>query len=255
MRIAAVQHDIVWNDRAANFARLAPMIAWRDRRRGRAGAADRDVLHRVQRRQRRVRRGRGRPVVGLPRRAGRLHRPWVCGTCPEVPPDAATTAARTTASCSPGRTAPAPLPQDPPVHLRRRGQARPPRRRTDHGGDRWPAGIAVRLLRPALRRRVLAAAPRRPTSTSSRRTGPPHAGCTGRPCCRHGPSRTRPTSSGCNRVGTGGGLDYCGDSRIVDPTGELLATASQGETILLADVTADHVVDVRTRFRFMQDRR
>ena len=26
MRIAAVQHDIVWNDRQANFARLAPMI-------------------------------------------------------------------------------------------------------------------------------------------------------------------------------------------------------------------------------------
>ncbi|MBI4882879.1 MAG: carbon-nitrogen family hydrolase, partial [Actinobacteria bacterium] len=27
MRIAAVQHDIVWDDREANFARLAPMIA------------------------------------------------------------------------------------------------------------------------------------------------------------------------------------------------------------------------------------
>jgi predicted amidohydrolase len=27
MRIAAVQHDIEWNDRTANFARLAPMIA------------------------------------------------------------------------------------------------------------------------------------------------------------------------------------------------------------------------------------
>ncbi len=60
---------------------------------------------------------------------------------------------------------------------------------------------------------------------------------------------------GCNRVGTGGRLDYCGDSRIVDPAGELLATAAQGETLLLADVTADHVLDVRTRFRFMQDRR
>ena len=60
---------------------------------------------------------------------------------------------------------------------------------------------------------------------------------------------------GCNRVGDGGGLAYCGDSRIVDPTGELLATASQGESILFADVTADHVLDVRTRFRFMQDRR
>ena len=27
MRIAAVQHDIVWNDRAENFRRIAPMIA------------------------------------------------------------------------------------------------------------------------------------------------------------------------------------------------------------------------------------
>ena len=27
MRLAAVQHDIIWNDRQANFARLAPMIA------------------------------------------------------------------------------------------------------------------------------------------------------------------------------------------------------------------------------------
>ena len=27
MRIAAVQHDIVWEDRDANFARLAPLVA------------------------------------------------------------------------------------------------------------------------------------------------------------------------------------------------------------------------------------
>ena len=26
MRVAAIQHDIVWEDPAANFARLAPMI-------------------------------------------------------------------------------------------------------------------------------------------------------------------------------------------------------------------------------------
>ncbi len=27
VRVAAVQHDIVWHDREANFAHLAPMIA------------------------------------------------------------------------------------------------------------------------------------------------------------------------------------------------------------------------------------
>ena len=60
---------------------------------------------------------------------------------------------------------------------------------------------------------------------------------------------------GVNRVGEGGGLRYSGDSRIVDPSGELLATAAVGETILLADVAAARVTEVRDRFRFLPDRR
>ncbi|MFZ9482972.1 MAG: nitrilase-related carbon-nitrogen hydrolase, partial [Ilumatobacteraceae bacterium] len=60
---------------------------------------------------------------------------------------------------------------------------------------------------------------------------------------------------GVNRVGTGNGLVYSGDSRIVDPLGELLATGSQGETILFADIDPAKVAEVRDRFRFLQDRR
>lgn len=60
---------------------------------------------------------------------------------------------------------------------------------------------------------------------------------------------------GCNRVGVGNGLAYSGDSRIIDPLGELLATASYGESMLLADISADRVAEVRDRFRFLQDRR
>ena len=60
---------------------------------------------------------------------------------------------------------------------------------------------------------------------------------------------------GVNRVGDGGGLAYSGDSRIVDPLGELLATAAHTETILLADISADHVAATRDHFRFLQDRR
>ena len=60
---------------------------------------------------------------------------------------------------------------------------------------------------------------------------------------------------GCNRVGQGGGLSYCGDSRIIDPLGELLATAARTESILLADISARHVADTRERFQFMRDRR
>lgn len=60
---------------------------------------------------------------------------------------------------------------------------------------------------------------------------------------------------GVNRVGEGGGLDYSGDSRIVDPLGELLATAAGGESILVADVDPAHVAAVRERFPFLRDRR
>ena len=60
---------------------------------------------------------------------------------------------------------------------------------------------------------------------------------------------------GCNRVGNGNGLPYSGDSRIIDPLGEVLASASHTESILLADISAERVAEVRDRFRFLQDRR
>lgn len=59
---------------------------------------------------------------------------------------------------------------------------------------------------------------------------------------------------GVNRVGEGGGLLYSGDSRIVDPTGEVLASAAGGETMLLADLDPAVVTTIRTRFPFLQDR-
>ncbi len=60
---------------------------------------------------------------------------------------------------------------------------------------------------------------------------------------------------GVNRVGEGGGLTYAGDSRIFDPLGEMLAGAARIETVLLADIDAAEVAKVRERFRFLQDRR
>ncbi len=61
---------------------------------------------------------------------------------------------------------------------------------------------------------------------------------------------------GCNRVGTAGdGTEHAGDSRIVSPTGALLATAAEGETLLLADVDPAEVARVREQFPFLRDRR
>jgi predicted amidohydrolase len=64
---------------------------------------------------------------------------------------------------------------------------------------------------------------------------------------------------GVNRVGAAGGeggtLTYAGDSRIVDPAGELLATASRSESILLAEISTERVAEIRDHFRFLPDRR
>ncbi len=60
---------------------------------------------------------------------------------------------------------------------------------------------------------------------------------------------------GCNRVGSGGSLNYLGDSRIVDPTGALLATASGGESLLLADIDPQVVTETRVSLPFLRDRR
>jgi predicted amidohydrolase len=59
-----------------------------------------------------------------------------------------------------------------------------------------------------------------------------------------------------NRVGTDGNdLAYAGDSVVIDPMGNVLACASEVETILLADVDPDLVAETRARFPFLPDRR
>ena len=59
----------------------------------------------------------------------------------------------------------------------------------------------------------------------------------------------------CNRVGSGGGLDYAGDTMVVDPTGEVATSGAGQETIVLADVDAERVAEVRSSFPFLDDRR
>jgi len=60
---------------------------------------------------------------------------------------------------------------------------------------------------------------------------------------------------GVNRVGRAGRLEYVGDSAVVDPTGDVLTEATGVETILAADVEPARVAEVRARFPFLTDRR
>lgn len=60
---------------------------------------------------------------------------------------------------------------------------------------------------------------------------------------------------GVNRVGEGGGLEYAGDSAVVDPMGVVVAEASEQEALLVADVTPEAVRHTREAFPFLRDRR
>ena len=60
---------------------------------------------------------------------------------------------------------------------------------------------------------------------------------------------------GVNRVGEGGGLVYVGDSMVVDPLGEVLASAAGREATLVTEIDPSIVAATRQRFPFLADRR
>lgn len=81
--------------------------------------------------------------------------------------------------------------------------------------------------------------------------------------------------AGVNRVGSGGGIDYCGDSMVVNPLGEIVADGEASRTssmvarvtmalkpamtanpemTLLAEIDPQLVAQTRERFPFMRDR-
>jgi omega-amidase len=60
---------------------------------------------------------------------------------------------------------------------------------------------------------------------------------------------------GVNRVGEGGGLAFTGGTAIIDPLGEIVAHGGAEEGLVTAAVDAGHVAAVRRDFPFLGDRR
>jgi len=61
---------------------------------------------------------------------------------------------------------------------------------------------------------------------------------------------------GVNRVGEGDGLEYLGDSALLDPLGQELSTLISGSSgVVMADVDAGEISRIRDRFGFLDDRR
>jgi predicted amidohydrolase len=256
MRVAAIQHDIVWCDREANFEHLAPMIA------SAAGAGarlilltetfstgfatDRDDLGEPE----------GGPSSQFLLAQARQHGVWIGGSCPEIAADAAADDQR------PHNTLVLAAP-DGTQHRYRKIHPFTYGGETKHfrAGDQFVTvdveGLRVTLfvcydLRFADEFWQLA-------NDTDVYLVPANWPETRRlPWMSLLQARAIENQAyviGCNRVGTGNGLPYSGDSRIIDPLGEVLAGAALTESILLADISAERVAEVRDRFRFLQDRR
>jgi omega-amidase len=256
LRIAAVQHDIVWSDRDANFERLAPIVA------AAAGAGaglvlltetfstgfvvdDLDIGE-----------PEGGPSSAFLAGQAREHGVWVGGSCPEIPSGAPADDRRPYNSfvlAGPDGT----------VHRYRKvhpfsfgGEEKHYRA----GSDLVTVdvnGLRVSLfvcydLRFADEFWQLA----RDTDVYLVPANwPEKRRLHWQTLLQARAIENQAYVVGVNRVGDGGGIAYCGDSRIVDPLGELLATASRTESILLADISADTVRSTREHFPFLQDRR
>jgi predicted amidohydrolase len=251
-RIAAVQHDIVWEDREANFARLAPLVE------GAVGlGAELVLLTETFSTGFSMTPGIGEPEDGpsadfLHAQAAR-HGVWVGGSCPEIAPGADLPFNSLVLAGPDGAT-------------HRYRKLHPFTHAGEH--ERFRAGekpvtVEIAGLRVTpfvcydLRFADIfwTAAPDTDVYLVPANWPSPRR-LHWQTLLRARAIENQAYVVGCNRVGTAGdGTEHVGDSRIVSPTGELLATASGVETVLLADVDAAEVTATRERFRFMADRR
>lgn len=253
MRVAAVQHDITWCDRDANFEHIAELVA---------GAAACDARLVVLTEMFSTGFATDRPDLAEPEggpssrflaEQARTHGIWLGGSCPEAPDDGDPRPFNTFVLASP----------DGALHRYRKLHPFTHGGEGEHfrAGDRlvtvdvdgfrtslficYDLRFADEMWEVAERTDLYLVPASWPASRRSHWTALLQARAT----------ENQAYVVGCNRVGSGGGVEYQGDSCVVDPFGELLATASHTESILLADISTERVAEVRDRYRFLQDRR
>lgn len=61
--------------------------------------------------------------------------------------------------------------------------------------------------------------------------------------------------AGVNRVGTGNGIKYSGDSMVINPIGEIIADAHDSEMLLLADIDIEDINKLKEHMNLLKDRR
>ncbi len=255
MRIAAIQHDIVWEDRAATLRHLAPLLA-------RAAAADPDLVVLTEMfatgfsmRTHITAETADGPTVGWLQEQARTYGVLVAGSLPLLSADASGDERPTNTLMVVG----------PAGVVARYDKIHPFSYAGEHerfrAGDE-PVSIEVAGARvglsvcydlrfanlywnraPAVDVEVVVA-----NWPSARRQH-------WRALLDARAIENQCFVVGLNRVGSGHRLDYAGDSRIVDPLGEVIVGAAAQESVLTADIDPARVAEVRASLPFREDRR
>jgi predicted amidohydrolase len=251
--VAGVQHDIVWEDRNANFARLAPLVdsAADDGARlvvltemfstGFSMAVERtaEILD--------------GPSAAFLSEQARAHRVWVCGSCPERPAEGEPPFNRLVLAAPDGA-------------LHRYAKIHP----FGYGAEpkHFAAGDAFLTVNvEGVRCSFFVCYDLRfadefwPLAPSTDcyvvvANWPRQRRAHWQALLRARAIENQAYVVGVNRVGTGDGLTYVGDSVILDPLGEPVAAADgDGECVISADVDPERVRSVREKYPFLADRR
>ncbi len=252
MKIAAIQHDIVWEDPRANFARLAPRIAEAATAGARLAVLTEMYATGFSMDTERIAEPVDGPSVRFLVEQATKHGLWVCGSVPEVRPGD-----DLPSNCLALAT------PDGDVHRYRKlhpftyggehekyaaGDARVT---VDIEGVRCSLFVCYDLrfadefwpLAPATDCYVVVA-----NWPAARRDH-------WRTLVRARAIENQAFVVAVNRVGRGGKLDYSGDSAVIGPFGEVEAEAEGPvEALLFADVDPARVTSTRARYPFLRDR-
>jgi predicted amidohydrolase len=252
VKIAVVQHDIVWEDKPANFARLAPMVEAAAATGARLVVLSETFSTGFSMRTDVTAEPEGGPSSRFLADQAAANGVWVCGSCPE--------------SEAPGRPPFNSLVlagPDGTEHRYRKAHPFTP------GGEHraYTAGGEVATLEvEGLRITPFVCYDLR-FADDWWEAAP---GTDAYLCVANWPASRRHHWStllaaraienqayvvACNRVGSGGGIDHAGDSAVIDPMGEVLASAARAETLVVAEVEAARVAEVRAALPFLADRR
>jgi predicted amidohydrolase len=253
MKVAAIQHDIVWEDPPANFARLEPRIAAAADAGARLAVLSEMYSTGFSMHTERTAEPVDGPSVQFLVEQARVHGLWICGSVPEVqsgddrPSNCLVLAAPDGKVHRYRKIHPFTYGGEPEKYA-----AGETRVTVDVDGVRCSLFVCYDLrfadefwaLAPGTDCYVIVAnwpAPRRDHW---------------RTLLRARAIENQAYVVAVNRVGRGGKLDYAGDSAVIGPFGEVEAEAESAiETTLYADVDPERVAATRAKYPFLPDRR